>query len=152
MSYTGSLAQSGRGTSISIGPVTGSPPALTLIGEVTDLPFDLPKWETVDITNLESGNDSETLATIRKPATFTIKGNRVSTDAGQTAAITAYTNGTRVPFSIVLPKTATQVTTGDTYTFTGLVLGASFPVSPTKEVSFSLDLMTTGAVVFTAGS
>lgn len=146
MPYTHSLAQAGRGSSISIGATP------TLIGEITDIPLDLPKWDSVDVTNLESGSDQENLLTVRKSATFTVKGNRVSTDAGQVAVISAYQNATLSAFVVTLPKTATQTTTGDTYSFSAFVMSASFDVSPTKQVDFSMDLMTSGPVTFTAGS
>ena len=81
MSYSGSQAQAGRGSQLSIG---ASP---ILIGEVKDVPLDRGKWAVVDTTNFESGSDSEQLVTIRKPGSCTFKFNRVSTDAGQAAVL-----------------------------------------------------------------
>ena len=144
--YTGSQAQAGRGSTLSIGATP------TLIGEITDLPLDLPKWDTADVTNLESGMDSEVLPTIRKTASITIKGNRVSSDAGQMAVMTAYGAGTKVAFTVTLPKTATQTSTGDSWAFSGYVLSASFTVNPTKQIDFSIDIESSGAFVPTAGS
>lgn len=146
MSYTSSQSQAGRGSSISI----GSTP--TLIGEITDIPLSLPKWDSVDVTNLESGSDQENLLTIRKSSTFTVKGNRVSSDAGQTAVVAAYQGATLSAFVVTLPKTPTQTTKGDSYSFSAFVMSASFDVSPTGKIDFSMDLMTSGPVTFTAGS
>lgn len=143
-SYAGSQAQAGRGTIISI--------AGTVIGEVSDSPLTRGKWETADVTNFESGSDSEFITTIRKPGTLTVKGNRVASDAGQQAVETAYQNGTIAAFAIQLPKTASQSTQGDKYSFNALVVGSSFTISPTKQVEFDIELQISGATTFTAGS
>jgi hypothetical protein len=146
MTYTGSKAQAGRGSTLSIG---GTP---TEIGEIVDVPFTRPEWDFVDVTNLDSGSDQEMLPTIRKAASFTAKGNRVGTDAGQLLVETAYANAALNSFTIQLPKTAAQTTSGDKYVFNAYVKGASFDVSPTKQVDYSIMLQTSGPVVFTAGS
>jgi hypothetical protein len=146
MAYTGSKAQAGRGTVLSIG---GTP---TPIGEVTDIPLNRPKWETIDVTNFDSGSDAEFISTIRKSSNFTVKGNRVSSDAGQTAVETAYESGAISAFTVQLPKTGAQTTSGDKYTFNALILGCDFTIQPTKQIEFSLDLQISGAVTFTAGS
>lgn len=144
--YTGSKAQAGRGTTIGIGTTP------TLIGECSDLPFNRPEWDTVDTTNFDSGSDEEQLVTIRKAATFTITGNRVSADAGQTAAEAAYQSGALASFTVTLPKTAAQTTNGDKYVFNAYVKGSSFKDTPTGKIEFSLNLQTSGPVVMTAGS
>lgn len=146
MSYTGSQAQAGRGSTISIGATP------TLIGEVTDLPISRGKWDFVDTTNLESGSDSEMLATIRKAATFTLKGNRVSSDAGQIAVETAYQSGAIATFVIQLPKTTAQTTAGDKYTFSAFIAGYEFQIAPTKQIDFSIDLQVSGPMVLVVGT
>ena len=142
--YSGSQAQAGRGTTISI---NGS-----LVGEMTDVPPALPKWNTAEVTNLDSGDDAEYLTTIRKSSTFTAKGNRVPGDAGQVAAFAAYKSGSRVPCIITLPKTSSQATSGDTYSFNVLVLSCDFSVQVEKAIDFSVELQITGAVTYAAGS
>lgn len=146
MSYTGSKAQAGRGSTFSIG---GTP---TLIGEVSDIPFNRPEWDFVDVTNLDSGSDQEMLSTIRKAASFTVKGNRVAADAGQLLVEAAYASGAINSFTITLPKTATQTVSGDKYAFNAFVKSASFDVAPTKQVEYSINLQTSGPVTYTAGS
>lgn len=146
MTYSSSQAQAGRGTSISI----GSTP--TLIGEVTDIPLNRGKWETTEVTNFESGSDAEFLATIRKPGPITIKGNRVSSDAGQVAVEAAYQSGALAQFTVQLVKTSAQTSSGDKYVFNALVLNSDFSIQPSKEIAFSLDLQISGPTTFTAGS
>jgi hypothetical protein len=144
--YSGSKAQAGRGSTIAI----GSTP--TLIGEVTDIPMSFPKWETTEVTNLDSGSDAEYITTMRKASNFTVKGNRVASDAGQTAVVTAYQAGTVAAFTVTLPKSSTQTISGDKYTFNALVLSCNFGIQPTKQIDFSMDLQITGAVTPTPGS
>jgi hypothetical protein len=146
MAYTGSKAQAGRGTTIGIG---GTP---TLIGEVTDIPMALPKWETAEVTNLDSGSDAEYITTIRKSSNFSVKGNRVASDAGQVAVQAAYATGTVSSFTVQLLKTGSQTTTGDKYVFNALVLSQSFDITPAKQIEYALDLQITGAVTYTAGT
>lgn len=146
MTYSGSLAQSGRGTSLAI----GSTP--TPIGELSDFPLTRGKWGTADVTNFESGSDSEFIATIRKPGTLTLKGNRVSSDAGQVLVEAAYQDGVLQPFVATLPKTAAQTTIGDKYTFNALVLDYSFTITVEKQIEFSIELQISGAVTLTVGS
>lgn len=144
--YPGSQAQAGRGTTLGIGATP------TLIGELSDLPLNRGKWNTVETTNFDSGSDAEYLSTVRKAATITLKGNRVSSDAGQVAVEAAYQAGTRETFVVTLPKTSTQTTAGDTYTFEALVVSCDFSIQTEKQVEFSIELQVTGATTFTAGS
>jgi hypothetical protein len=144
--YTGSKAQAGRGSLLSIGATP------TPVGEVADVPFNRPEWETVDTTNFDSGIDEEQLVTIRRASTFSITGNRVSSDAGQIAAETAYQSGALTAFTFALPKTTAQTTTGDTYSFKAYVKGSNFKVSPTGKVEFTLNLQTSGPVTVQVGS
>jgi len=144
--YSGSKAQAGRGSTLSIGATP------TEIGEMTSVPFNRPEWDFVDVTNFDSTSDQEMLPTIRKAATFSVKGNRVATDAGQLLVEAAYASGALNSFTILLPKTATQTTTGDKYLFNAYVKGASFDVAVTKQVEYTINLQTSGPITYTAGS
>ena len=146
MTYTGSQAQAGRGSSLSIGATP------TLIGEVKDVPLNRGKWDLVDVTNFESGSDSEQIVTMRKPGSVTFKGNRVSADAGQTACEAAYQNGTLVAFVLQLPKTATQTTAGDKYTFNAFVVSSDFANATTAVIEFTIELQISGTCTLTVGS
>lgn len=146
MAYIGSQAQSGRGSTLSIGATP------TLIGEIKSVPFTSGKWQTADVTNFDSGNDAEFITTIRDNGTLNIEGNRVPGDAGQTAIEAAYQDGSLQNFVLTLPKTATQTTAGDTYSFSALVLSRDFTVDVTKEIDFKVELKISGAVTYAAGS
>jgi hypothetical protein len=146
LAYTGSKAQAGRGSLLSIGATP------TPIGECADIPFNRPEWETVDITNFDSGSDEEQLVTIRRAATFSVTGNRVSSDAGQISVEAAYQSGALTPFTLQLPKTGAQTTSGDKFTFSAYVKGSNFKLSPTGKIEFTLNLQTSGPIPFVQGS
>jgi predicted secreted protein len=146
MTYTKSQAQAGRGSQLSIG---SSP---ILVGEVKDVPLNRGKWDSVDVTNFESGSDSEMLVTIRKPGTVTFTGNRVSDDAGQMAVETAYQDGELMPFTLQLPKTAAQSSVGDTYSFNAYVLSYDFKDAVAAAIEFSIDLQMSGPCTLALGS
>jgi hypothetical protein len=146
MTYGGSQAQAGRGSTLSIGATP------TLIGEVKDVPLNRGKWDVVDTTNFESGSDSEQLVTMRKPGSCTFKGNRVSSDTGQAAVETAYQSGALVAFVLTLPKTAAQTTTGDKYTFNAFVVSSDFSDSTTAAIEFTIELNISGGCTLTVGS
>lgn len=145
VTYTGSQAQTGAGTVLSIGATP------TVIGEVSDFPLNRPKWATANVTNFNSGLDAEYIGTMREGAVVTLKGNRVGSDAGQQAAEAAYQSGAITPFSATLPKMGTQAT-GDKITFSALVQSVDFSISPTKQIEFSMDLQVTGKTVITPGT
>lgn len=146
MTYSSTQAQAGRGSTLGIGATP------TMIGELDQVPFDLPEWATDDATNFESGSDEEFITTIRKSMEFSVTGNRVSADAGQVAVQTAYAAGTLSSFTLTLPKTPTQSTSGDKYVFNALVLSQSFKIETTKKITFAMKLKTSGPVAFTPGS
>lgn len=146
MTYTGSLAQAGRGSSLSIG---GTP---TVIGEIKTAGISGNSWGTADVTNFESGADQEFITTIRNNGELRLAGNRVVADAGQALVETAYSTGAITAFVLALPKTAAQTTSGDKYSFNALVQSRSFDVDVSKEISWSVTLKISGAVTFTAGT
>lgn len=146
MAYTGSQAQSGRGSTLSIGA------APTPVGEITDVAVTRGKWDTADVTNFESNSDEEFISTIRASGQVQLSGNRVSGDAGQVAVEAAYQSGEVESFTITLPKTAAQATKGDAYTFNALVLSSDFTVDVKKQIDYKVDLKITGPMTLTAGS
>jgi hypothetical protein len=146
MPYTGSLAQAGLGTSLSIGTTP------TLIGEVIDPDFQRGDWGFDDVTNLESTLDEEVINTIRKTGAITFTGNRISADAGQLLVEAAYATGAKSTYTVVLPKTAAQTVSGDTWAVSAYVEKSQFKVEPTKAIKFTITLKTTSTWVFTAGS
>jgi len=151
MAYTGSKAQAGRGSQLSIG-TTGTTPTFTLVGEVKSSGVSGAQWGTTDVSNFESGADQEFITTIRNNGNVKLDGNRVSSDAGQVLVEAAFSTGGVVPWKLVLPLTAAQTTTGDTYTFNALVESREFTVDTTKEINYSVSLKISGPVTLVTGS
>ncbi|HKD60545.1 MAG TPA: hypothetical protein VKB47_08795 [Terracidiphilus sp.] len=146
MPYTGSKSQAGRGSQFLIGATP------TEVGECSDVQFNRPEWDFADVTNLDSGSDQELLSTIRKATTINLKGNRVSSDAGQVLVETNYQSGAEVAFTLQLPKTGSQVTAGDKYVGNAFVKASTFDVTPTKQIEFNITLQPTGPITLTVGS
>jgi predicted secreted protein len=143
-----SKSQTGRGSTISVGTV----PAV--IGEIKNIKRSGQEWKREDVTNMStSGTSTEKLATILEQGTVDVSGNRVSSDAGQVALETAFESGLATNFVITLPKTTLQVTTGDTYTFSAIVV-SQLPsdIDITKTIQFNAKLDITGTVVFAVGA
>jgi hypothetical protein len=146
MTYTGSLAQAGRGSSLGIGATP------TIIGEIKTSGISGNSWGTADVTNFESGSDQEFITTIRNNGECKLAGNRIATDAGQVLVEAAYSSGAITAFTLQLPKSSAQTTSGDKYTFNALVQSRSFDVDVSKEISWTVSLKISGAVTFTAGA
>lgn len=149
MTYSTTAAQSGRGTSLSIG---ASP---VLIGEIRSLTQSGNTWETSDVTNFQSAFTKEFISTILDSGEFDVTCNRVSSDAGQVALEAAFEGagaGTLQAFTIQLLKSGNQTTTGDSITFHALVQSKNITIEPTKEITTSWKLKVSGLPVTTVGS
>lgn len=136
-------AQSGLGTTIKIGATT--------IGEVSSVKQSGCKWDTEDATNFAS-TAKEFVPTILDWGEFSVEAKRVSTDAGQLAVVAAFGSGALTAFTITLLKEVGQTTTGDTYTFNGIVTEADISLDATKLTPFSFKIKVSGAVTYTEGA
>lgn len=153
--YSGSLAQAGRGSALSIGPLTGTlTPTYTMVGEIKTSGISGAQWGTEDVSNFESGADQEFLTTMRDNGTVDLAGNRVTSDAGQAAVEVAFGTGLKYLWKITLPinTQAGQTTTGDVYAFSALVQSRDISVDTTKAIGWTVKLKISGAVVLTPGS
>ena len=154
--YTGSKAQAGRGTNLFIGGVTGAggSETFTLVGEIKTSGISGVAFDKEDVSNFQSGVYKEYLATMIDPGQLDMSGNRISTDAGQTAVEVAFLTGLKYDWKLVLPVNtqAGQTTTGDTYVFSGYVQSRDIPVDTTKAVSWNVKIQLSGAPIYTQGS
>jgi hypothetical protein len=154
--YSGSKAQSGKGSSLSIGAITGSvgTEVFILIGEIKTSGISGAQWSSEDVTNFQSGNDQEFLTTTRNNGTVDISGNRIASDAGQVAVENAFSTGLKYDFKLVLPinQQAGQTSVGDTYTFSALVESRDITIDTTKAISWGVKLKISGPVTLTVGS
>ena len=146
MTYTGSQAIAGRGSVLSVGATP------TVVGEIKSASISGNSWGTADVTNFQSGADQEFITTIRNNGELKLMGNRVSADAGQVIVEAGYASGAILAFTLQLPKSQTQTTSGDKYAFNALVQSRSFDADVSKEISWQVSLKISGAVVFTVGT
>jgi hypothetical protein len=155
MSYSGSKAQSGNQTQININTGTPSTPVWTLVGEVIEFTQSGTQNEDEDSTNLQSPA-KEFLPTILNPGQMAGTMNRISGDTGQSAIRASFNTvpPTLKQYQVVLPKTLTQVTSGDTFVFTAMVkeFADLDKISPTGIVRTKFNLKVSGAIAYTAGS
>lgn len=155
MAYTGTKAQSGNQTQVNINTGTPTTPTWTLVGEVSNFQQSGSQNKSEDATNLQSTAE-EFVPTILSPGKFAGQMSRISGDAGQAAVLTAFSSvpPSLVQFQVQLPKTATQTTKGDSFTFTAMVeefndLG---DVSPTKIIKTAFSLKISGPIARAQGS
>lgn len=151
MAYTESLSGIGLGSTLSINTGTASTPSWTPVGELNKLNLTGRTAGTADSTNFQS-SAREFKATLIDSGSWEFAGNRVGGDAGQVAMESAFTSLALKQFQIQLPKSGTQTTAGDSFTFTALVEEIDYSVEVDKIVSMSGKLKVSGILTETAGS
>jgi len=140
-----SKAMSGKGTVLSIGE--------NPIVEVKTFQFSGGKNDTEDVTNSDStGRAKEFIVTLLDSGQLKCGGNYVGGDAGQLALRDAFKSGLLTDFSLVLPKTAAQQTSGDKFAFSAVVEESNIDVQYDKAITWSGSLKISGVITFTAGA
>jgi hypothetical protein len=134
----------GRGTTLGIGATP------TLVAELKSIKLSGRKFDTEDVTSLDS-QAREFIGSIADSGSWSLEGNRVGSDAGQTAMETAFAAGTVSQFTITLPKTGTQ-TSGDKFTFDGLITGLDYSIGVTEATTFSAEIKVSGPITITPGA
>lgn len=148
MAYTGTKAQTGLGTTLSMGATP------TIVGEVISVKLSGRKANFEDATNMQSTAE-EVIPTIPSPGEWDFELNRVSGDAGQILIEAAMDDGAAQPlqsFTVQLPKALGQTTSGDKYAFSGYVESFDWSGDTKKKVTASLKLKVTNAIIYTVGS
>lgn len=157
-SYAGSKAQTSVGLTLGIGTTANG--TVTPIGELATAPAGLlGKYATTEVTNSQSLQMStpadEHIKTYLKRGPVTIKGNRVSSDAGQAMCIAATASDSVYYLTFQFPKNASQVSSGDKYVVPVLVNSYDWDQidwrNP-KEIGFEMEVQPSGVPQFTAGA
>lgn len=151
MSYTGSKAQAGLGSLLSVNTGTVSTPVWTVVGEVFDITQNGYENETDDVTNLQS-TAREFIGTILNPGMWDFTMNRVSTDTGQAKMVSLLNSAATGMFQIQLLKNSTQTTTGDLYAFSGIVQKYPLTIKADKAIKITASIKVSNAITFTEGS
>jgi len=125
----------------------------TPIFELEAAPISGQKWDVESTTNFQSLSNKEYLKTLLDSGKLALSGNRVSTDAGQTALKAAFLdNANNYGFQLTYPLEKGQVSTGDTEVFNALVESYDTTISVGKVIKISVSLQRTGNPTFTEGS
>jgi hypothetical protein len=159
MSYAGTAAQSGFGSTLWVYTTSGTPsltaapPATswTAIGEATGAKQSGLTNKTEDATNFQSTAE-EFIATILSSGSYQFDVNRVTADAGQVQLSTNFQAKSLNWYAIMLPLGVGQTTHGDVYFFRALVEQYPKTIEPTKIIRFSCTLKLSGAETFLAGA
>lgn len=156
MSYTGTKAQSGFGTTLAINTGTASVPVWTVVDEVGSLSQSGTENKTDDATNLQSTAE-EVVATILAPGAWDFTMNRLtaSSGPGQAAMLASFNAATTKQYKITLPINIPcgQTSTGDSKTFLAIV--QKMPLSEVKVdkiIKYQATLKISGAITETPGS
>jgi len=153
MSYTGTNAQAGNLAAFNINTGTIGSPTWTIISEITEFSQSGKANKTATATNLQSTAE-EFINVIGSAGNFAMTFNRVSSDVGQAALVSAFNSKALTMFQIQLPKAGTQTTTGDKYAFSALVeqMDDLTSVSADKQIQSKATLKVSGSITFTVGS
>lgn len=143
-----SKARTGLGTVLSIATGTST---YTPVAELRSIKGSGRQADTDDVTNFDSLG-KEFIATIIDPGEWDIEGNYISSDTGQAALETNFAALATVGFKIVLPKTSTQTTGGDTFTFNAVITELTYTPDPTKAITFTSKLKISGTLTLVKGS
>jgi hypothetical protein len=144
----------GLGLKFNINTGTASAPTWLLVGEgLTSDPA--PKMETEDATSFDSLG-REFIATIPDGGDLKFSCNRVTTDLGQAAMVAhgpmGASAGVLMPFEIVAPLATGQTTTGDTWSFMGIVTEFNPSFKPDKKTTITGNVRTSNGMTFAEGS
>jgi hypothetical protein len=149
-----SITASANATATASGLTGSLNPAYTSIGEIKKAGVLKASFDKEDVSNFDSGLDKEFAKLMRDNGMPTFSGNRVSSDAGQLAAVAAFNDGDNAYlFRVTIRKRPDQSSTGDVYTFNALVMGLTIgDVETDKTIPWDLQLQISGPVTFVAGS
>ena len=150
MAYTQSQAFSPRGTQL-LYQISGSV-AYTPLAEIKQADFSGQKLDLADVTNFQSGQFREYLATLLDSGDLTFKGNFIPSDASQAALLGFFNNASRVNYELILPINTTTGLPYGHFLFTGFVAGYEWSLPIDKEATISGKIKITNAITFIAGS
>lgn len=150
-----SLAVAGKGTVFSIQTSAAgvTPIVYSPVAEIKTLDNTGSKNDLEEVTNFDSeGRFKEYIVTLADAGDLSIAGNYITSDAGQAAFRAAFNAGTVLSYTIVLPLQSGQSTSGEKWTFNGIVSELDNNVSYDKALTFSAKVKITGPITVTPGA
>lgn len=143
-----SLAISGVGTQVKLGPSVDTVPPLTftLLGELASMTPRGRQFDVNDVTSFTSPTKAkEKIKGLLNPGQYDLVGNRIFDDASQIALNVAFRDPRPYWFQVWLPPNPGQLTR-EIWQFAALVLSIDPPkIAPNKALQFFSKLQATGA-------
>lgn len=150
MAYIASAAFSPRGTQLlyQITPSLG----YQLFAEIKQADFSGQKLDLADVTNFQSGQFREYLATLLDSGELSFKGNFIPSDASQQAVLNLFNTASRNSWQVILPINPNTGLTYGHFTFLAFVAGFEWGLPIDKEATIMGKLKITGQITFTPGA
>ncbi len=150
MAYVSSQSFSPRGTQLLY--QTSTSLGFQLLSEISQADFSGQKLDLADVTNFQSGQFREYLATLLDSGELTFKGNFIPSDASQAALLGFFNLATLVLYKVALPiNPATGLSFGH-FQFLAFVSSLEFGLPIDKQGAISGKLKITGPIQFVAGT
>ncbi len=150
MPYTSSQAFSPRGTQLLYQTVASI--GYLLLAEIKQADFSGQKLDLADVTNFQSGQYREFLATLLDSGDLTYKGNFIPSDSSQASLLGFFNAAQLVAWKVVLPTNPSTSLPYGHFTFNAFVSSLEFGLPNDKEATISGKLKITGPITFVAGS
>lgn len=147
-----SLAITGVGTQVLLGPAAGEPGDYILIGEGASLTPSGREWDVNDVTSFTSPKRAkEKIKGLLNPGQFLLIGNRIFDDASQAALKVAFDDPRPYMFQVIFPVNP-NTGGGEIWTFAALVLSIDPPkIAPNKALQFFCKMQVTGPRITSTG-
>jgi predicted secreted protein len=128
-------------------------PAFVPVAELKTLNASGSKNDYEDATNFDSaGRFKEYVVTLADSGDYSIAGNYITSDAGQSLFRGAFNAGTVLYYKVQLPLQAGQSVAGEVWIFKAIVEELDNTVEYSKLLAFSSKIKITGAIAVTPGS
>jgi hypothetical protein len=123
------------------------------VEEMLSIPkFETGDGETIDVTNMDSGDYRELIASFKTPNKASFEANYSAEHLGQARILELKELGTKVKFKLVFPNNITPTGTGLTYEVEGSVLGALVDGELGKQLILKGNIQFSGKPTVTAES
>lgn len=148
--YVSSQAFAARGTQLlyQTSPSVG----FQLLAEIKQADFSGQKLDLADVTNFQSGQFKEWLATLLDSGELSFKGNFIPGDVSQASLLGFFNNATLVTYKVVLPTNPATNQPFGHFTFLAYVSTFEWGLPIDKEATITGKLKITGAIAYVAGS
>lgn len=148
--YVSSQSFSPRGTQLLF--QTSPSVGFQLLAEIKQADFSGQKLDLADVTNFQSGQFKEWLATLLDSGELSFKGNFIPGDVSQASLLGFFNSASLVAYKVILPTNPATGQPFGHFTFNAYVSTYEWGLPIDKEATISGKLKITGAITYVAGS